>query len=695
MGKMSDLRSRFVNRDLSWLQFNARVLQEAEDERNPLIERLRFLGIFSNNLDEFFRVRYATIQRMSESDDVKKVKETLGGWDPNDLLHAIQSEVNVLNDRVETTYAKLMVALELEGIKIIDENDLTQGQKDHIRKFYIDKVSPTIFAMILQDHLPFPELNDASIYLAIRLWPKLGGEPVLSMVEVPAEIHGRFIELPKYGKNYLMFLDDVLRHNLQYAYFLFPSQRIEAYTFKISRDAELDLDHHDVSSTVLDRVRRGLEDRQVGDPVRMVYDRDMPADFLAYLMGRIGMQNSDAVIAGGRYHNKKDLMRFPNIGGAHLEHPRLEPLQHPDLDMEKSQMNVVRQKDVLLFLPYHNFLSLVRFLREAAIDPSVTKISITLYRLASQSRIVSALINAAKNGKKVRVVIELQARFDEENNLHYLEKMRKVGIEVQTGVEGLKVHSKVVHIERNTADGGKEYFAVVGTGNFHEGSAKVYTDYLLLTANPVICADVARVFEFLYEPYKVIKYKELLVSPHYSRSGIIKCIDREIAHAKKGKKAEIIMKFNSLSSYDIGEKLYEASKAGVKVRLIVRGVCCVRPGVKGLSENIHVVSIVDRFLEHSRVYYFANDGDPKMYLASFDMMTRNLDLRVEVGAPVLDSRIQREILDHLDIQFRDNVKARVYDAEGRSVHRVAPGPRIRSQMELYEYVKKQAKKRKA
>jgi polyphosphate kinase len=412
-------------------------------------------------------------------------------------------------------------------------------------------------------------------------------------------------------------------------------------------------------------------------------------------MGRIGMQNSDAVIAGGRYHNKKDLMRFPNVGGPHLEHPRLEPLQHPDLDMEKSLMNVVRQKDVLLFLPYHNFLILVRFLREAAIDLSVTKISITLYRLAGQSRIVSALINAAKNGKKVRVVIELQARFDEENNLHYLEKMRKEGIEVQTGVEGLKVHSKVVHIERTTADGDKEYFAVVGTGNFHEGSAKVYTDYHLLTANPVICADVARVFEFLYEPYRVIKYKELLVSPHYSRSGIIKCIDREIAHAKKGKKAEIIMKFNSLSSYDIGEKLYEASKAGVKVRLMVRGVCCVRPGVKGLSENIHVVSIVDRFLEHSRVYYFANDGDPKMYLASFDMMTRNLDLRVEVGAPVLDPRIQREILDHLEIQFRDNVKARVYDADGRSVHRVAPGPRIRSQMELYEYVKKQAKKRKA
>jgi polyphosphate kinase len=695
MGKMSDLRSRFVNRDLSWLQFNARVLQEAEDERNPLIERLRFLGIFSNNLDEFFRVRYASIQRMSHSEDVKKVKETLGGWAPNDLIQAIQNEVNVLNDRVELTYAKLMAELEQNGVKLVDESELTQGQKDFIRKFYIEKVSPTVFAMILQDHLPFPELNDATIYLAIRLWPKRGGEPVLSLVEVPAEIHGRFIELPKYGSNFLMFLDDVLRHNIQYAYFLFPSQRIEAYTFKISRDADLDLDHHDVSRTVLDRVRRGLEDRKVGDPVRMVYDRDMPAEFLAYLIGRIGLENNDAVIAGGRYHNKKDLMRFPNVGKPSLEHPRLEPLQHPDLDMERSLMHVVRQKDVLLFLPYHNFLILVRFLREAAIDMSVTRISITLYRLASQSRIISALINAAKNGKKVRVVIELQARFDEENNLHYLEKMRKVGIEVQTGVEGLKVHSKIVHIERVKPDGGLEHFAVVGTGNFNEGSARFYTDYHLLTANPTICADLDKVFEFLYEPFKVVKYKELLVSPHYSRAGIIKCLDREIAHAKKGIKSEVIMKFNSLSSFDIGEKLYEASKAGVKVRLLVRGVCCVRPGVKGLSENIEVVSIIDRFLEHSRVYYFSNGGKPLMYLASFDMMTRNLDLRVEVAAPVLDPRIQREIMDHLEIQFRDNVKARVYDEQGRSVYRSVPGPRIRSQMELYEYVKKQAKKRRA
>jgi len=692
MGKMRDLRSRFVNRELSWLQFNARVLQEAEDARNPLIERLRFLGIFSNNLDEFFRVRYATIQRIAQSADIKKEKKILGGWDAAELMRAIQMEVEALNERVDIAYAGLIKDLSEAGIQMVDASQLTAGQRRFVRRFYVDKVSPNLFPIILQDHLPFPDLNDASIYIAVRLWPKTGGEPVPSLIEVPAEVQGRFVQLPKYGKNHLMFLDDVLRCNLQYAYFLFPSARIEAYAFKISRDAELDLDRHDVSHTVLERLRRGLEDREAGDPVRMVYDREMPSELLEYLVNRIGLQSNDALIPGGRYHNKKDLMRFPNVGGSALQFPRFAPVQHHDLDMEKSLMDVVRRKDVLLFLPYHNFLSLVRLLREAAMDPSVTRISITLYRLADRSRIISALINAARNGKKVRVVIELQARFDEENNLRYLEKLRKEGIEVQTGVEGLKVHCKTVLIERKTETDGREQFAVIGTGNFNEDSARVYTDYQLFTANPLICADVASVFEFLQEPYKVIRYKELLVAPHHARGGIIKHIDREIAHARQGRPAEIIMKVNSLSAYDIGEKLYEASQAGVKVRLIIRGICCVKPNVPGLSENIEVMSIVDRFLEHSRVYYFANGGSPKLYLASFDMMTRNLDFRVEVGAPVLDPHIQQEIMDHLHIQLEDNVKARVYDADGRSVHRASSGPRVQSQQALYEYVRARAER---
>jgi polyphosphate kinase len=383
-------------------------------------------------------------------------------------------------------------------------------------------------------------------------------------------------------------------------------------------------------------------------------------------------------------------MRFPNVGGPHLEHPALPPLMHPDLDLERSLLQVIRKKDVLIYTPFHTFSYIIRFLREAAMDPQVESISITLYRLASQSRIISALINAAKNGKRVHVVIELQARFDEQNNIHYLEKMRKEGIEVQTGVEGLKVHSKIICVERKT-DKGRELFAVVGTGNFHEGTARIYTDYYLFTADKRVTKEVQRVFQFLAEPYRVQKYKHLIVSPHFTRKGMMKNIDREIAHARAGRPAEIWMKFNSLSSYDMGQKLYEASQAGVKVKLIVRGVCCVKPGIPGLSENIEVISVIDRFLEHNRIYAFLNGGQWAMYIASFDLMTRNLDLRVEVGAPIYSPTVQQEILDHLALIWKDNVKARSSKEGAPNAYRSIPGRKIRSQEELYIYAQKQLK----
>ncbi len=684
-------RSRFVNRDLSWLHFNARVLQEAQDERNPLIERVRFLGIFSNNLDEFFRVRYASIQRLSKLPNQKKVQEQLGGWDALDLMQAIQEEVQAQTLHVETIYEALMVGLEEEGIVLITEKDLSKGQKEFVRKHYIEKISPSVFTMILREDYPFPELNDGSIYLAIRLFAQGSDQPIQSLIEIPTDLHGRFITLPKYGKNYLMYLDDVLRYNLRYAYFIFPSERIEAHAFKISRDAELDMDHHDVSKTMLDRVRRGLEDRMGGDPVRMTYDDEMDPAFLSSLVQRIGFEDSNALNPGGRYHNKRDLMRFPNVGGPHLEHPLLPPMNHPDLDLERSLLKVIRQKDVLIFTPYHTFSYVIRFLRECAMDSRVESISITLYRLASQSRVISALINAAKNGKRVRVIIELQARFDEQNNIHYLEKLRKEGIEVQTGVEGLKVHSKIICVERKT-ERGREFFAVVGTGNFHEDTARVYTDYFLFTADKRVTKEVAKVFQFIAEPYRVQKYKHLLVSPHFTRQGLIRCIDREISRARAGKKAQIWMKFNSLSSYDMGQKLYEASQAGVQIKLIVRGVCCVKPGVKGMSENIEVISVVDRFLEHNRVYAFYNGGEWSMFLGSCDLMTRNLDLRVEVAAPVYSASVQSEIMDHLECMWKDNVKARYSTENALNVYRKIPGPRIRSQLELYHYVQNQLKK---
>lgn len=680
----------YNNRDLSWLQFNSRVLQEAQDVKNPIIERVRFLGIFSKNLDEFFRVRVASIQRLSKLSDIKKIKKQLGNWEPEILLNRIQEVITRQNKEVESTYSELMSSLDKIGIKLITEKELTGGQKDFIRKFYIEKISPSVFTMILDPNLPFPELNDESIYLSIRL-KSIKGDQISSIIEIPTDLHGRFIVLPKYGKSYIMYIDDVLRCNLRYAYFIFPNEDIEAHSFKISRDSELDIDQHDISKkTILDRVRMGLEDRLEGDPVRISFDRSMKSQNLKELKNLIGLSGNDSMYPGGRYHNKKDLIDFPNIGGADLEYDKLEPSLHPDLDLDRSILNVIRDKDVLLFTPYHTFSYIIRLLREAAMDSKVKRIYITLYRLANQSRVVSALINAAKNGKLVNVVIELQARFDEKKNIHYLEKMRKEGILVQTGAEGVKVHSKLICIER-VFENKMELFSVVGSGNFNESSAKTYTDYFLMTSSKKITREVIRVFEFLAEPYRMKKFKQLIVSPRFTRDKIMDAVDQEIRNAKSGLKSEIWMKFNSLSSHAIADKLYEASCAGVKVRLIVRGICCIIPGVRDLSENIEIISIVDRYLEHSRVYAFRNNGDWDMYIASFDLMTRNLDLRIEVGVPVYDKNIKGQIKDHLDILWKDNVKSRLNGIDDSKSYRQIPGPKIRSQIRLHKYVANQLK----
>ena len=680
----------YNNRDLSWLQFNSRVLQEAQDLNNPIIERVRFLGIFSKNLDEFFRVRVATIQRLSKLSETKKIKRQLGNWEPKILLNRIQEVITKQNKEVESTYSELMSSLNEIGINLIKETELTDGQKDFIRKFYIEKISPSVFTMVLDPKRSFPELNDESIYLSIRLISETGN-PICSIIEIPTELHGRFIVLPKYGKSYIMYIDDVLRYNLRYAYFIFPTDDIEAHSFKISRDSELDIDQHDISKkTILDRVRTGLEDRLEGDPVRISFDRSMKIADLKELTDRIGLSGNDSFYPGGRYHNKKDLINFPNIGGAELEYPILKPKSHPDLDLDRSILNVIRNKDVLLFTPYHTFLYIIRFLREVAMDPQVKRIHITLYRLANQSRVISALINAAKNGKIVNVVIELQARFDEKKNIHYLEKMRKEGILVQTGIEGLKVHSKLICIER-VFENKIEFFSIIGTGNFNEISANTYTDYYLMTSRKKITKEVIRVFEYLAEPYKAQKFKHLIVSPNFTRDKIIDAIDREIKNAKSGLDSGIWMKFNSLSSYAMIDKLYEASCAGVKIKLIVRGICSIIPGVKDLSENIEVISIVDRYLEHSRVYAFSNNGDWNMYISSFDLMTRNLDLRIEVGVPIYDKNIKSQIKDHLDILWKDNVKSRLNGIDESKSYRHIAGPKIRSQIRLHKYVTDQLK----
>ena len=443
-----DLKKRYVNRDLSWLEFNARVLQEAADPSVPLIERWRFLGIFSNNLDEFYRVRYASIKRMGSMGRSKALVRELAGYTPAELLNEITKKVRLQQIEGERIHDELLELLDQEDIRFVDEQELTKGQKEFVRRYFVEKVSPLVFTLMIDELDKLPELNDKSFYLAIKILRKKDPDrPRYALIEVPAAMIGRFVELPKYGKRYIMYLEDLIRYNLNYIFFIFDFDQIEAHVIKITRDAELDLDN-DVGRSWLEKMSRSIRDRRTGDPVRLIYDQDIPADLLDYLVRHMDLDSMDSLISGGRYHNKKDYLRFPNVGGPELENPSLPALRHPDLDLERSLLEVIRRKDALLVLPFHSFSYYIRLLREAAIDPAVQSIKITLYRLASQSRIINALINAAKNGKQVTVVIELQARFDEANNIRWTRELKQEGVEVIFGVRGLKVHSKVLLISR-------------------------------------------------------------------------------------------------------------------------------------------------------------------------------------------------------------------------------------------------------
>ncbi len=673
----------YVNRDISWLNFNARVLQEAEDESVPLIERIRFLGIFSNNLDEFFRVRYASIKRASQIGK-KAAKQEFGGVNPEKLLAQINEIVIYQQARVQEVLDQLIDNLEEFGISMVNEKTLSDNQKEWIREAFVQRVSPSVFNLILTSLQEFPELKDKSIYLSIKLTKNENpDDPLYALIEIPSEFVGRFIEMPRDDKKYIIYLDDLIRYNLDYIFFIFEYDNIEAHTIKITRDAELDIDN-DVSKSFLEKIQKSVKNRRIGDPVRFVYDRELSPDFLQYLMNRMELDNHDSLIAGGRYHNKKDLMKFPNVGGAELEHPALPIVPHPQLSMERSILNEIRQRDIMLFMPYHSFSYIIRFLREAAIDPLVEEIKITLYRMASKSRISSALINAAKNGKKVTAVIELQARFDEENNIKWTNNLKNEGVDVVSGIPGLKVHSKIALVRRREKGKLKNY-ALIGTGNFHEGTAKFYTDYHLMTSNPEITDEVCKVFDFIKTNYLVQKYDHLIVSPHYSRDRFTDLVDREIQNAMAGKKASIFLKMNSLSDLDMIDKLYEAGQAGVKIRMVIRGICSLIPNKLGLSENIEAISIVDRFLEHSRVFVFENDGNPLYFIGSADWMTRNLDYRLEVTVPIYDEKVKRQLKDQMDIIWNDNVKARYHNLEDINAYRNEGETKVRSQVDMLQY----------
>ncbi|AKA33998.1 polyphosphate kinase 1 [Flagellimonas lutaonensis] len=686
---MTKLNNEYINREISWLHFNERVLQESADENVPLIERLRFLGIFSNNLDEFFKVRYATVKRIVDAG--KKGKSVLGGERAKDLLEEITKIVIAQQSKSIEILKHIEDELEAQNIFIVNEEGVTDDQAEFIKDYFQKKVSPELMIIILNDVTQFPVLKDTAAYLAVKmvLNSETGGllkkrkELQYALIEIPKGID-RFVVLPrKDGKDYIIILDDLIRFCLDKIFTMFDYESISAHMIKITRDAELDIDN-DLSKSFIEKISSSVEHRKISDPVRFVYDKSIARDTLKYLKEKMGIAENDSVIPGGRYHNRRDYMGFPSLGRTDLLYEKIKPLPVKGFSFEGSLFESIAKKDYLQYVPYHTFSYVIKFLKEAALDPKVRAIKITVYRLANNSQVAAALINAAKNGKQVTVQIELQARFDEQANIEYANQLQEEGVKLIFGIPGLKVHSKICLIEREEEKGIKRY-GFVSTGNFNESTARVYTDYTLFTAHDGILKELNKVFDFFETSYKINKYKHLIVSPHYTKNVFNRLIDNEIANAIMGKEAYIKIKMNSFTSYKMVDKLYEASRAGVKIQLIIRGICCLIPGVEGMSENIEAISVVDKFLEHPRLFIFANNGDPKVYISSADWMTRNLDYRVEVGCPIYDEDIKQELIDTFEISWSDNVKARVFSEAQDNAYRKANGPKVRSQFAMYDY----------
>lgn len=688
---MTKPHNEYVNREISWLHFNDRVLQESADKNVPLIERLRFLGIFSNNLDEFFKVRYATVKRIVDAG--KSGKSVLGGEKAKDLLEEITQVVIKQQSKSLGILKKIQAELATENIYIIDETQVSEKQAHFVRDYFLRKVNPELITIILNNLTQFPTLKDTAAYLAVKIvlkneqgaFLKGKADKQYALIEIPKGID-RFVVLPEEdGKSYIIILDDLIRFCLDDIFTMFDYEEISANMIKITRDAELDIDN-DLSKSFIQKISSSVAHRKISDPVRFVYDKKIQIDTLRYLKEKMNIEENDSVIPGGRYHNRRDYMDFPSLGRKDLLYDKIAPLLVKGLSLEGSILERIAQKDYLIYTPYHTYSYVIKFLKEAALDPFVKTIQITVYRLASDSQVAAALINAAKNGKQVTVQIELQARFDEKANIAYANQLQEEGIKLIFGIPGLKVHSKICLIDREEENGVKRY-GFVSTGNFNESTAKIYTDYTLFTANEPILKELQKVFNFFETTYKINKYKHLIVSPHYTKNVFAKLIDNEIANAIVGKEAFIKIKMNSFTSYKMVDKLYEASRAGVKIKLIIRGVNCLIPGVLGMSENIEAISVVDKFLEHPRLFIFGNDGAPKVYISSADWMTRNLDYRVEVGCPIYDEDIKQELLDTFEISWSDNAKARVFSAKQDNAYKNDNKPRVRSQFALYDYYK--------
>lgn len=671
------------NRDISWLSFNERVLQEAEDPSVPILERFKFLGIFSNNRDEFFRVRVATLKRMTKLG--KKAWEIIGE-DPSRVLENIQKIVINQQARFDATYTRLLKELSRENIFIINEKQLNPEQGAFVNTYFNEHVRPTLMPIMVDTAPKFPYLKDKSIYLIIRLHLKTKKKVRYSLVEIPTDVLSRFLILPGVEqKKYIILLDDVIRYSLHELFSVFDFVAAEAYTIKLTRDAELDIEQ-DVSKSLVEKIAKSLKKRKRGQPVRLVYDQALPPEMLKFLIRKLNFRKEDNPIPGGRYHNFKDFMKFPTIGKPYLHYKAIQPLLHKDFVGQQSLFDVIRKKDVLLSFPYQSYHHIIDLLREATIDPKVKSIQITLYRMAKNSNILNALINAVKNGKSVTAIVELQARFDEEANIYWANKLQDEGARVIFGVPGLKAHSKLFLISR-TENGKLINYAHIGTGNFNEDTAKVYSDISLLTADKRLTEDVSRIFGFYLDNFKIGTYKSLVVSPFYMRKKFLNLINKEIEHAKRGKEAWMTLKMNSLVDHEMIRKIYEAAEKGVKVKLIIRGICSLRSQIND-HVNIEAISIVDKFLEHSRIFIFCNNGDEKYFISSADWMNRNLDNRSEVAAPIYDKSIQQILKTMIDFQWKDNVKARIIDNAQKNNYKLKTGKTgIRAQEEIYNFLR--------
>lgn len=670
-------KHRYIERDISWMYFNHRILQEAQKPTVPLLERLSFLGIYSNNLDEFFRVRMASLNKILESTKVsaataKMIKKTI-------------KHINKLNEEYNIEYGNaikdVFAGLEKHNIRMLDETQLNEEQKTFLKAFYYDKLNGSTNPIWLSEIDDISILEDNRIYLAVKRTEEMSRKTKFAIIKIPDRIYGRFLKIPS-SDNYenFMYLDDVVRYCLPLIFIGLKNCTYEAYSFKFTKDAEMEVDN-EADYGAMERIAIGVNSRKRGEAIRMVYDKVMPADLKKKVMKRLNVKELDTLLAAGRYQNHKDLMGFPALGHEKLSYPKWPQILKPEFLSEESIFDLIRQKDRFIHVPYHSFNGYIRMLREAALRPEVKEIKTTLYRLAKDSKVVKALICAAQNGKKVTAVVELLARFDEESNIKWSKRMQEEGVNVIFGVEGLKIHSKLLHITTT-----KGNLACVGTGNFHEGNAKTYTDYLMMTARPRIVNEVEKVFYFIDRPFSQVRFRELMVSPNSMKTRIIRMLDNEIKNALAGEEAWVKIKINHITDPDIVNKLYAASQAGVKIDLLLRGNCSLVPGVKGMSENIKAVGIIDRYLEHSRILIFCNGGKPKYYLGSADWMPRNLINRIEVMTPVYDQDLQQDLLRTVEYGMRDTTNGRIIDGLGTNeIQPIAEGEQpFRSQQALFE-----------